>query len=70
MALPPQATVGMRGSSFSGVTATPVAITTDAELQAEVGKLATGNPTNIPAVTGIVPTVGAGENIAAASGQL
>lgn len=47
-----------------------MAITTDEELQTEVGKLAVADPTNIPAVTGIVPTVGAGEDIASASGQL
>ena len=47
-----------------------MAITTDAELQTEVGKLAVGDPTNVPQLTGIVPTVGAGEDIAATSGQL
>jgi hypothetical protein len=47
-----------------------MAITTDEELQTEVGKLAVADATNIPAVTGIVPTVGTGEDIASASGQL
>ena len=47
-----------------------MAITTDAELQTEVGKLAVADPTNTPAVTGIVPTVGRGEDIATTSGQL
>jgi len=47
-----------------------MAITTDEELQTEVGKLAVADPTNVPPVTGIVPTVGTGEDIASASGQL
>ena len=47
-----------------------MAITTDEELQTEVGKLAVADPTNVPSVTGIVPTVGTGEDIATTSGQL
>jgi len=46
------------------------AITTDQELQTEVGKLAVGDDTNVPQLTGIVPTVGTGEDIATTSGQL
>jgi len=45
-------------------------ITTDAKLQTEVGKLAVGKSRNLPKLTGIVPTVGAGEDIASSSGQL
>ena len=46
------------------------AITTDQELQTEVGKLAVGDPTNVPQLTGIVPTVGTGEDMPSMSGQL
>ena len=47
-----------------------MAITTDAELQTEVGKLAVGASTNVPTLVGVSPTVQAGEDIAATSGQL
>ena len=45
-------------------------ITTDEELQAEVGDLAGGVTPNVQQVTPVIPTVGAGETMASTSGQL
>ena len=47
-----------------------MAITTDAELQTEVGKLATGDSTNVPTLTGVSPTVKTNELIGTGTGQL
>ena len=47
-----------------------MAITTDAELQTEVGKLATGDSTNVPTLTGVSPTVKTNELISTSTGQV